>query len=77
MGRRNYLGAMTQARHCVTLRWPLPDVCTLIPWHGAWQSDITVCKLFLISKLRTSCCINCLYLYEPVMLNTVGLPCLH
>jgi len=23
MGSRNYLGAMTQARHCVTLRWPL------------------------------------------------------
>ena len=23
-GRRNYLGAMTQARHCVTLRRPLP-----------------------------------------------------
>jgi len=22
-GRRNYLGAMTQARHCVTLRCPL------------------------------------------------------
>jgi len=22
-GSRNYLGAMTQARHCVTLRWPL------------------------------------------------------
>ena len=25
-GRRNYLGAMTQARHCVTLRWPLAHV---------------------------------------------------
>jgi len=23
MGRRHFLGAMTQARHCVTLRWPL------------------------------------------------------
>ena len=23
MGAQNYLGAMTQARHCVTLRWPL------------------------------------------------------
>jgi len=31
--------------------------------------------LTLISKLRSSCCINCLYLYEPVMLSTV--PCLH
>ena len=28
-----------------------------------------------LSKLRTSCCINCLYVYEPVMLSTV--PCLH
>jgi len=26
MGRRNYLGAMTQARHCVTLRWPLRQI---------------------------------------------------
>ena len=27
MVRRNYLGAMSaQARHCVTLRWPLPEV---------------------------------------------------
>jgi len=31
--------------------------------------------LTLIPKLRTSCCINCLCLYEPVMLSTV--PCLH
>ena len=25
MGRRNYLRAMTQVRHCVTFRWPLVD----------------------------------------------------
>ena len=29
-GRRNYLGAMTQARHCVTLRWPLTHTHTQI-----------------------------------------------
>jgi len=28
-----------------------------------------------LSKLRTGCCINCLYLHETVMLSTV--PCLH
>jgi len=26
MGRRNYLGAMTQARRCVTLRWPVAQL---------------------------------------------------
>jgi len=31
--------------------------------------------LTLIFKLRTGCCTNCVYLYEPVMLSTV--PCLH
>ena len=31
--------------------------------------------LFLSFALAVDCCINCLYLYEPVMLSTV--PCLH
>ena len=34
----------------------------------------TLCVLTLISKLGTSCSINCLYLYESVMLSTVGYP---
>ena len=37
-----------------------------------------VCVFLILNvKLRTNCCINCLYSYESVMLSTVGLPCLH
>jgi len=36
-GRRNYLGAMTQARHCVTLRWPLSQATILACIGSAWS----------------------------------------
>jgi len=53
-----------------------------IDWHNVWPthyiySFFIVCVfLTLISKLRTSCCINCLCLCEPVMLLST-VPCLH
>ena len=46
--------------------------CCIDP--AIWVVSI-VFFITLISKLHTSCCMNCLYLYEPVMLSTV--PCLH
>ena len=47
MVRRNYLGAMSaQARHCVTLRWPLPEV-------HANRRTITVAVATIMSRSRT------------------------
>jgi len=31
-GRKNYSGAMTQARHCVTLRWRLSETISMSNW---------------------------------------------
>ena len=49
--------------------------CLRVHVHNILFVSIVRFFKLVISKLCTSGCTNCLYLYEPVMLSTA--PCLH